>query len=97
MTNTKPECEHETFDSHVNVNRFSDQLFSDQPRTFVVELRVICTQCRKLLEFRCPVLGLSFTEPAVSPDGTEIRLPAEIAQKAPLFARRAGLTIPEEN
>jgi hypothetical protein len=75
-------CQHEDFQAHVMVGRIGGGE-GGSPEWFVAEVRVHCIHCAKPFAFKGLRCGASQTEPMVSADGLEARLPlaspAEIA------------------
>jgi hypothetical protein len=67
-----PNCQHKEFDAVVDVTRLVDQT----PIAFSADIRVRCATCGEAFAFigDMPV-GLLPNGPAVSPDGTELRVP----------------------
>jgi hypothetical protein len=69
-------CNHLNFQAEVSVTRIAEK--GDGPITaYVAEIHVSCADCGQPFRFKCPVIGMSPTQPAVSIDGQELRCPIE--------------------
>ncbi len=62
-------CRHPNFTASVVVNRVLDV------QRFVADIQIRCTACKELFKFIGLGCGLSYDEPQVSLDGTELRAP----------------------
>lgn len=71
-------CTHEIMTAHVDVGRISPDA-AGMPKAFVAEVHVSCAPepegCGVAFTFPGVACGLSFDEPRVSVDGTELRAP----------------------
>lgn len=89
-------CAHEDFVAHVDVQRIVDGDDKGEPiegadlNALSVDVRVQCAGCGESLVFRGLPIGLSSHEPRMSPDGTEVRIPARPQSSDPHF----GLGLP---
>lgn len=63
-------CEHEEFEAHVAVNRFSDK----KPLC-MADIKIRCKQCLLPFHFCGVDFGISFHKPMVDIVGTELRVP----------------------
>lgn len=66
-------CEHKDFTAHVGVNRFEDMT----PMGFNAEVRIECSECGERFRFVGLQPGLSWREPRVSINATDVYLPIE--------------------
>lgn len=67
-------CDHKVLVGHVRCGRITE--FEGGPvRWYIAELTVHCDGCKKPFAFQGLQTGMSFTQPMVSFDGTEARLP----------------------
>jgi hypothetical protein len=64
-------CNHEHFEADVIVNRFAGK----DPMQFAAEISIRCTECGLPFHFIGFERGLSFHQPLINLDGTELRLP----------------------
>lgn len=69
-------CKHLNFQAEVNVNRIAEK--EGGPITaYTADVHVSCADCGQPFRFKCPVVGVSPTQPAVSANGQELRCPIE--------------------
>ena len=73
-----PACLHEHFKTKVQILRLS-RAEGSPVESFRFEAQVICAQCKVRFRFVGMKAGLSYSEPMVSPDATELRAPIEAA------------------
>lgn len=90
------ECKHENFQSHVMVNRLTDD--DGNITNFHADVKIICAECCMPFVFKGMAIGLSPHKPMMSLDGEEARLPIEparefmqIPSKMPSFSLRLGM------
>jgi hypothetical protein len=83
------DCTHTDFEATVDVNRLEDLI----PLGFSVDVRIVCLGCREPLRFLCPDVGLLPDRPALSVDGTELRIPARASRDQPDPLGMAGYRI----
>lgn len=79
MADTVPDpdrpCLHPRFESLVGIQRIVDEGGEDQmPHAFVAEIRIRC-ECGEPFRFSGLPAGLSYQQPRVSVDETELRAP----------------------
>lgn len=65
------DCAHEQFGAEVDVHRLEDS------GKFIADVRVKCVQCGEPFRFIGLSAGISFDQPTVSIDETELRAPIE--------------------
>ena len=76
-------CQHEEFMCGANVNRIE---MPDGTMRFSADIMVVCQQCRRPVVWLGPPPGLSFKEPSVNADGTELRSPFRMEPREDLPA-----------
>lgn len=81
-------CQHEHFEAHVEVSRLTDD--AGRLTGFAAEVRIHCGQCGERFVFRGAPVGMTPAGPAMSPDGTELRVPILPQSADPHF----GLGLP---
>lgn len=90
-------CKHPDWRADVSVGRMVAEGAEDdldaELTGLMVELRVRCVYCDAPARFRCPVVGLSWGTPAVSPDLAEIRLPVFTDARPELGEGLVGFTV----
>lgn len=62
-------CKHPAFNASVTVNRLQDT------GRFMADVRIECAGCKEPFHFKGLAMGYSPTEPMVSVDGLELRVP----------------------
>lgn len=62
-------CEHEDFNTTAAIHRLVDT------GSFYVDFKINCNQCGAPFHFLTPHYGVLRSEPAASPDATELRCP----------------------
>lgn len=67
-------CEHEDFLAEVAVQRITETE-GGPVKGFYAEVQVWCAKCQEPFVFRGMPIGMAQSEPRMSPDGTEARLP----------------------
>lgn len=84
-------CPHETFKADVAVDRIGTAETPDgMPKAYVADIKVSCVDCDEPFRWVGVPAGLSFGQPMVSVDETELRAPLRPASSDPDF----GLGIP---
>lgn len=87
-------CYHPDFAAVVDVQRpgegDDDNPTPGMPRHFIAEVQIKCAACGERFRFAGVPAGLSFTAPATSVDGYELRAPIVPEQAPPGRGRRAG-------
>ena len=73
-----PQCQHEDFRTEVSILRLSREE-GGPVESFRFEAAIHCAQCGVKFRFVGMKAGLSYNEPMVSPDATELRAPIEAA------------------
>ena len=73
-----PQCLHEDFRTNVSILRLSRE-DGGPVESFRFEAQVKCAQCGVKFRFVGMQAGLSYAEPMVSTDATELRAPIEAA------------------
>ncbi len=68
------DCKHESFDAEVTVRRLLGSA-SAIVEAYGADVRINCADCGKLFRFVGVEVGLSGTEPSMSADGLELRVP----------------------
>jgi hypothetical protein len=75
-------CNHESFECNVNVNRIDDI------GRFVADITIFCSQCKTKFRFIGLRHGMQYDSPMVSVDATEARMP--IAPKDEVVSELEG-------
>lgn len=84
-------CRHEDFTAHVEVNRLFPREESAEPSGFAAVVHIWCSGCEEAFTFMgVPTVGMLVTEPTISPDATELRIPIRPRSSEPDF----GLGLP---
>lgn len=77
---------HEHFDASVSVGRIGTEETQDgSPRAYIADIKVSCTQCGEPFRWSGLRAGVSFAEPRVSVDETELHAPLRPASADPDF------------
>lgn len=77
ITSSQPPCKHESFTVFSTVNRITEEE-GGTVTDFMLDVRVRCDDCLKMLKFRGMKGGFDWTKPRSSFDRTEARLPLAI-------------------
>lgn len=87
-------CYHPEFEAFVNVGRVGEGDDANptpgMPKYFMADITVSCAACGEHFVFEGVPAGHSFTAPAVSVDGRELRAPMRPQSSPPSFPRAGG-------